>query len=143
MTKPMMVLLMGCAVSIASVAAEDRTYGAPMPDGEAMGIAAAVADADGLAGTPAKFSGRITQVCQKMGCWVILEDNGEHARVMARDHAYGIPTDSTGRAEVYGVMEVREISQEQADHFAEDAGQTGEVALREYRITADSIVLLD
>lgn len=136
-------LTLGLVLSLPALAGDPRVFGDAMPEGEAQTVAAAVDAADEVAGTPGKFAGRITQVCQKMGCWVILEDDGRHARVMARDHAYGIPTDSSGRAEVYGVLEVREISQEQADHFAEDAGQDGEIPLREYRIVADSIALLD
>lgn len=138
-----LVLALAGLLSLPALAGESRVYGGGMPAGEAVPVSRAIAAAEQHAGQPGKFAGRITQVCQKMGCWLILEDDGQHARVMARDHAWGVPTDSTGRAEVHGVLEVRELSQEQADHFAEDAGQQGEVALREYRIVADSIALLD
>src|SRR5690606_13771047 len=60
-------------------------YGEPMPEGEAIAIADAAADpAAHTTGEPAKFSGRITQVCQKKGCWVVLEQDGASARVMAK-----------------------------------------------------------
>ncbi|TXK60527.1 DUF4920 domain-containing protein [Alkalisalibacterium limincola] len=138
-----LVLALAGLLSLPALAGEARVYGAQMPVGDAVPVSRAIDDLDAHAGAPGKFAGRITQVCQKMGCWLILEDDGHHARVMARDHAYGVPTDSSGRVEVYGVLEVRELSQEQAEHFAEDAGQQGEVDRREYRIVADSIALLD
>jgi hypothetical protein len=141
--KTLLAAMMACLFGASAWAGDSRVYGDAMPDGDALPVSAAVADLERHAGVPGKFAGRITQVCQKMGCWLILEDDGQHARVMARDHAYGVPTDSTGRAEVFGVLEVREISQEQAEHFAEDAGQQGEIELREYRIVADSIALID
>lgn len=141
--KMLLIPVLAGLLSLPAAAGEARVFGDQMPAGEALPVARAIAEVDRIAGQPAKFAGRITQVCQKMGCWLILEDNGQHARVMARDHAWGVPTDSSGRAEVLGVLEVRELSQDQADHFAEDAGQEGEIDLREYRIVADSIALLD
>lgn len=138
-----LVPALAALLGVPAFAGEARVYGGEMPGGEAVPVAQAIANVEQHVDQPGKFAGRITQVCQKMGCWLILEDDGRHARVMARDHAYGVPTDSSGRAEVHGVLEVRELSQEQADHFAEDAGQQGDVDLREYRIVADSIALLD
>jgi len=142
MNKSLILALAGL-LSLPAMAGDVRVYGGEMPAGDAVPVSQAIDALDTHVGTPGKFTGRITQVCQKMGCWLILEDDGRHARVMARDHAYGVPTDSSGRAEVFGVLEVRELSQEQAEHFAEDAGQQGEVDLREYRIVADAIALLD
>lgn len=128
-------------------AAEPRVYGDAMPEGEARPIGAAVADIEALAGKQGKFAGRIVQVCQKQGCWLVLEDDGRHARVKTKDHAFFVPKDAQGRAVVYGVLAEVELKPEMAKHLAEDAGEpvdeAAPVAGREFQIVADSVALLD
>ena len=94
-------------------ASEPARYGAPLPATTAIPVAAAVAAFDQHAGKPQRYSGRITQVCQNQGCWMMLEDNGQAARVMFKDHAFLIPKDSTGHAEVVGVLSRKELKPEQ------------------------------
>ena len=114
-------------------------YGDPMPEGKAIAIAAAAADpAAYTTGEPAKFSGRITQVCQKKGCWVVLEQDGASARVMAKDHGFEVPKDSSGPAVAYGILQEEPISEEHARHLVEDDGAAPPAA-KELRIVATSI----
>jgi len=116
-------------------------YGEPMPEGEAIGVAVAAADpAAYTTGEPAKFSGRITQVCQKKGCWVVLEQDGASARVMAKDHGFEVPRDASGPAVAYGILQEEPISEEHARHLVEDDGAAPPAA-RELRIVATSISL--
>jgi len=124
-------------------------FGAPMPAGKAMAsvaIDAAVADAEKYAGKQHLFAGRITEVCQAEGCWLMIEKNGVAARVMTRDHAFTVPKDAKGTAVVYGVLSVKALSPAAAAHMAEDAGHAGHeehaaptAATQEYRIDATSI----
>ena len=91
-----------------ALASEPKTYGEALPEATAVPISVAAADADAYVGKANRFSGRITEVCQKEGCWMMLEDNGEVARVMMHDHAFAVPKDASGRAEVHGVLSVKE-----------------------------------
>jgi hypothetical protein len=123
--------------------AASKVYGEAMPAGEAQAIGAAIeagipADADAR-----KFSGRITEVCQAKGCWVMLEDGGQVARVMMKDHDVGLPKDARGRAVVHGVLTEKVLDEKTARHLAEDAGRREPVATREFRIVATSIELQD
>lgn len=127
------------AVSPAALATH---YGEPMPAGENVAIAAAVADPGAHAGKPQRFSGRITQVCQKQGCWVVLEQGGESARVMAKDHGFAVPKDATGEAIAYGVLEAEPVTEEHARHLVEDDGAKAPAA-RELRIVATAIEIVD
>lgn len=117
-------------------AAEPVKYGQPLPDVAAVPVADAVVAFDTYAGKSQRYSGRITQVCQAEGCWMMLEDNGQTARVMFKDHAFLIPKDSSGRAEVVGVLSRKQLTPEQVEHLREDAKGL-EVSPVEYRILAD------
>jgi hypothetical protein len=110
-----------------------ETYGAAMPDGEARPLAAALADPSSLGEPARKFSGRVVEVCQNKGCWMMLEQDGVAARVMMHEHSFALPKDASGQAVVYGVLAEKELSEDSA------SGQP--VARREYRITAYSVSL--
>ena len=130
------------AVKPTEQTAAGAVYGArlpaPMPD--AIPIDAAAANLAEHAGKVSAFSGRITEVCQKMGCWVVLTgENGRFARVSMRDHAFGVPRDSIGPAIVYGTLSVKMLGDEEIEHLKKDgaaaAGST------ELQIDAVSVLI--
>ncbi|MCI1710456.1 MAG: DUF4920 domain-containing protein [Chiayiivirga sp.] len=96
-------------------------FGVEMPAGAALSIAAAKPDAK--TATPQKYSGRIVEVCQKKGCWAMLEEGGVAARVMMKDYAFLLPTDRRGAAVVYGTLIEKQLDEKTARHLAEDAGR--------------------
>lgn len=126
--------------AVAVQAGDAKPYGTPLPEGAATPVSQAVAEFDAHAGKPARFSGRIAEVCQAKGCWMVLEDNGRTARVMFGDHAFQIPKDSVGRAEVHGVLSRKQLTPEQIKHLEEDSKGL-QVSPVEYRILADGLVL--
>lgn len=114
-------------------------YGAAMPEGETIGIAAAAAAPEMHAGEARLFAGRITEVCQKKGCWLVLEQDGVSARVMAKDHAFEVPKDSSGPAVAYGVLKVEPITDEHARHLVQDDGASASPGPSELRIVATAV----
>jgi hypothetical protein len=135
-----MRLLSTLALLLFAAAASAATpYGEPLPEGETVPVSRAIAGFDAHAGVPARFSGRITEVCQAKGCWMMLEDDGKAARVMFGDHAFHIPKDTTGRAVVHGVLSRRQLTPEQVEHLSGDSASGVAVEPVEYRIVADGI----
>lgn len=129
-------------LSIAAVAhaGEAKQYGQKIPAAsKAVPISAAVAAHERYAGKPQRYSGRIAEVCQKEGCWMVLEDDGQSARVMMRDHKFVVPKDATGTAEVYGVLSRNQLSPEAVKHMQEESKNGLPVADVEYRIVADGV----
>jgi len=141
MRKTLMIALLSLSLSL-SPAVLATSYGEPMPAGDTVAIAAAAADPAAHAGEPQRFTGRITQVCQKKGCWVVLEQDGQSARVMAKDDGFAVPKDASGEAIAYGVLELEPITAEHAKHLVEDDGAKAP-AERELRIVATAIEILD
>lgn len=136
------ILLSALLLGVVGVAqaGEPTRYGQPLPDTAAIPVSEAVAAFDQHAGKPQRYSGRITQVCQAKGCWIMLEDNGQSARVMFKDHAFLVPTDSSGHAEVVGVLSRKELTPEQVEHLREDSKGL-DVSPVEYRILAEGAEL--
>lgn len=128
------------ALLLASSAAFATTpYGKPLPAGGTVPVSAAIADFAAHADKPQRFSGRITEVCQAKGCWMMLEDNGKVARVMFGSHDFYVPKDSAGDAVVHGVLTRKELTPEQVEHLSSDSGKGIAAEPVEYRITADGI----
>ncbi|HEY9361732.1 MAG TPA: DUF4920 domain-containing protein [Chitinophagaceae bacterium] len=73
-----------------------------------------------------KISGKVVEVCQAEGCWIKLEKkDGATMMVRAKDHKFVMPADIAGKEVVVdGVAEVKEVSESQRRHYAEDAGQS-------------------
>lgn len=128
------------SLAAASAAAgETKSYGQPMPAGRAVAISAAVDAHEKYAGKAQRYGGRIAEVCQKEGCWLVLEDDGQSARVMMRDHKFVVPKDAAGKAEVYGVLSRKQLTPEQVKHMQEESKNGLPVSDVEYRIVADGV----
>ena len=87
----------------------------------------------------------VSKVCQKKGCFFIAQDGDKQARVSFIDYSFFIPTDATGKELVFrGVLEEKELSEEQAKHYAEDAGENADAISgpqKEYSIVATSVLV--
>lgn len=119
-------------------------YGAAMPAGDASGLALMLSKADASVGKDIKLQGRIGQVCQAAGCWLMLTDGEQMLRVKFGDHAFVVPKDASGEAIVFGNLEALTMSEAQAKHMAEDAGKDpskvkGEQ--KEYRLLASAVLI--
>ena len=70
---------------------------------------------------PVLVRGRVADVCQRKGCWTILQDGDARVRVRFKDYGFFVPTDCSGReALVEGVVEVKTLSADLARHYEEE-----------------------
>ena len=117
------------------------SYGQALPDGAAIPLAAA------LEKPPSEqeqlLLGRITEVCQKQGCWAVLEDQGQSARLMMHEHAFFLPKDYRGQARVYGRLSKHQLSADAVQHLAAESSAPDKVASVEYRVDALGVELID
>lgn len=65
--------------------------------------------------------GNVTEVCQEMGCWMMMSDGTNSARVKTL-HKFFLPKDIAGsNAIVIGTFKVAEISEDEARHYLEES----------------------
>lgn len=138
--------LLALATLAAAVPALATDYGAPIaPDTKPVPLAEVLADPEAYQGREIVVSGRIAQVCQTKGCWVMLTDGDAAARVMTQ-HKYFLPKDASGEAIAVGTLTERVLDAEQAEHMTKDAGPDAEPIApgsREWRLLAASIRIVD
>ncbi len=85
-----------------------------------------VVSADTLLDDPSAYAdkeilveGRVADVCQKAGCWMVVEDEGRTMRVLMKDHGFAVDkegADSTCR--VQGTVVATEIDADTVAHLA-------------------------
>ncbi|WP_435579619.1 DUF4920 domain-containing protein [Gilvibacter sp.] len=76
---------------------------------------------------PVKFSSKVNSVCQKKGCWMKVDIDGEESMVRFKDYAFFMPKDIAGQdAIIEGVAFIEEVSVEDLKHYAEDDGKSPE-----------------
>ncbi len=87
----------------------------------------------------------VSEVCNKKGCFFIAQDGDYTARITFKDYSFFIPTDSKGKEVVLvGDFSIETLSEEQAKHYAEDAGKDSESITgeqKEYSVVATSVVV--
>jgi hypothetical protein len=72
--------------------------------------------------------GRVTQVCQTKGCWLVMtgDESGALIRVRFKGYKYFVPKDIAGRrARVEGTLKVKRLSRRAAQHYEDDAAKAG------------------
>ena len=122
-------------------------FGAGLTLSELTSLAEVVRAPEKFEARPVLLRGRISDVCQRKGCWVVLRDGGEQVRVRFHDYAFFLPTDAAGsEAFVEGLVNVEELSQKAARHYATESvdGDPDSIAgpQREVGLTATGVRLV-
>ena len=123
------------------------TFGAAVTLEQATPLAQVLATPDTYASQPVLLRGRLTDVCQKKGCWTVLKDGESVVRVSFQDYGFFLPKDALGaEALVQGVASVRELSEREARHYASESRDGDPAAIqgpqREIGFVASGVRLL-
>lgn len=87
------------AAPVAAAAGWDH-YGQPFTVASASDCKELIAAPDASVDKTVRVTGRIENVCQKAGCWmVIADDEGKYLRVTMKNHKFGVPTSTSTGAE--------------------------------------------
>jgi hypothetical protein len=90
--------------------------------------------------TAIRVEARISEVCQKKGCFMIATSGKQVVRISFKDYGFFVPTDTGGKTvTVTGTLIKRTLSEEQAAHLREDAGSDTVQAGTIYEIVADAV----
>lgn len=120
------VLISGLVVALAGVSALARAggqhFGAPFTDAKTVALADAMAKPAEYAAEPVKIRGKVLDVCQREGCWLVLTDGERQMRIHMKEHSFAVPKDLGGKTIVAeGVVEAKTLTEAQARHFAEES----------------------
>jgi len=101
-------------------------FGAPLVSAQTpVSATKLVANLDDWAGKTVQVEAKVHSTCPKMGCWMWVGDAGDRkVFVRFQDYAFFVPkTGAEGRRVIFeGKVSRKELSVEEARHYAEDAG---------------------
>ncbi|MDH4234814.1 MAG: DUF4920 domain-containing protein [Gallionella sp.] len=119
-------ILLILTLFMANAAFGQTTYGEETtPDG-GIPASAITSKMKGLDSLAIKITGTVTSVCQKKGCWLMVDiGEGKMMRVKFKDYAFFVPKDISGKTVILdGHAYNSTTSVAQLRHFAEDAGKS-------------------
>jgi RecJ-like exonuclease len=124
-----MRILFALVAAAGLLCAADTKFGKPLTVKEPMPLATLLAHADDYNGKTVQVKGKITDVCQAMGCWLeLVNEDGQHIRFEAHEAGIEFPKDSAGRMVIVeGKFVKAELSREaavaKAKELAKDKGK--------------------
>ncbi|MBI1895293.1 MAG: DUF4920 domain-containing protein [Acidobacteria bacterium] len=111
--------------------AAELKLGKPLAGKEALSVSAVLAKPEPYTGRTLQVKGRVTEVCQRMGCWMSLVDpvTNQSLRIQVNDGEIRFPRDAPGKMAIAeGKLMKLELSRRQAAdrarHEAEEQGRT-------------------
>ncbi len=135
--------------------AAELKLGKPLTLKEPLSVEAVLASPDKYLGKTVQIKGRITEVCQMMGCWMNLVDpaSGKMLRIKVNDGEIEFPKNGNGKhAIAEGTLVKLELSKEraiaEAKHEAEEMGRKFDPAkvtgpIVRYQMKGSGAVILD
>ena len=99
------------------VLAGELKLGKPLTQKESMPVDKLMSAPDKYVNKTVQVKGKITEVCQQMGCWMMLvdADGAKAVRIKVNDSEITFPKDASGKMAVAeGKFSKRELTKEQA-----------------------------
>lgn len=103
---------------------DTETFGSPLDEAvPAVSLEQILSDGESYVGKSVRVEARVSEVCQKKGCFFIAQAGDSVVRISFKDYAFFVPTDISGKRVMFvGEVVAKEITPEAAEHFAEDLG---------------------
>lgn len=86
------------------------------------------------------FKGRVTQVCQKAGCWMFIEANGKGARIETA-HKFEIPKDAAGAEALVSGRLQKVLNKEGMKEHLKSDGASDQAASADWVVQAQAVKL--
>jgi hypothetical protein len=125
-----MKILLATLTAVTLLAAADLKLGKPLTAENPISLATLLAHSGDYVGKTVQVKGKITEVCQEMGCWLdLVNDAGQKIRIKVNDGEIEFPKDSAGKTVIAEgqfnkVVLTREEAIAQAKEDAKDKGKT-------------------
>jgi hypothetical protein len=104
--------------------------GAPIRAGQKVALASIAKESAKYANATVTTEGRVTAVCQAMGCWMEISDAAGEAHVRMSGHSFFIPKNASGRrAIVQGTVLAKPDNGECEQEAAEATGKVVKIEL--------------
>jgi hypothetical protein len=123
-----------------------QDFGAPFAITQAIPAKEVFADPEGFVGKTVRVEGSVRDVCQKMGCWMVISEGDKSMRITTKDHKFFVAKDGAGSTcHIEGEVVARDLDPERTAHFESESSKDAPIPEKEvkgdktYEIVATSI----
>ena len=93
-------------------------FGLEFTLGESIPAGTVLTNPDEYVGKTVRVTGKVSDVCQKMGCWMVITDADQHMRITTKDHKFFVAKDGAGAmCDLEGTVVKREANPERTAHY--------------------------
>ena len=111
--------LLAVVLLTALTAVADTRLGGALTLKQSVTVSALMASPEASVGKTVQVKGKVTEVCERMGCWMQLVESGQRLRVKVTDGDIVFPKTAIGKTAVAeGTLKKIELTKEQAVAFA-------------------------
>jgi hypothetical protein len=124
-----MKILLVALSAVSLLAAADLKLGKPLAAEKPIELATLLSHGESYVGKTVEVKGKITEVCQMMGCWMdLVNDAGQKIRIKVNDGEIVFPKDSAGKTAIAEgtfnkIVLTRDEAIAQAKEEAEESGK--------------------
>ncbi len=73
-------------------------------------------------GNTIMVEGRVADVCQKAGCWLVLAEGDKSIRIRTKGHKFLVAKDGTGKtARIQGLVKSHKVDPEKVAHYESES----------------------
>jgi len=95
-----------------------RHFGAPFALTEAVTVSEILSRPADFVDQPVQVKGRVADVCQKAGCWMVITEGEQTVRVSMKDHGFSVAKDGAGSTcQVEGTLVAKTVDPEFVAHL--------------------------
>ena len=95
-----------------------RHFGAPFALTEAVTVSEILSRPADFVDQPVQVKGRVADVCQKAGCWMVITEGEQTVRVSMKDHSFSVAKDGAGSTcQVEGTLVAKTVDPEFVAHL--------------------------
>jgi hypothetical protein len=90
----------------------------------AIPAATVLTNPDAYVDQTVRITGKVSDVCQKMGCWMVITDADKHMRITTKDHKFFVAKDGAGATcDLEGTVVKQEANPERTEHFKSEQSE--------------------
>ena len=126
--------------------AKAQDFGEPFAIEEVIQAKAVFDDPEEFVGKTVRVEGSVRDVCQKMGCWMVISEGDKSMRITTKDHKFFVAKDGAGsKCHIEGEVISRELDPDRTAHFESESSKDAPIPEKEakdnktYEIVATSI----
>ena len=112
------------SISSAAATAGWARYGAPFSLDESQLVQASelLAHPEQHLSGPILVEGRVVDVCQKAGCWMVIAEGEQTMRVLMKDHDFSVNKQGAGSTcRIEGIVEVKVLDPKEVAHLESES----------------------